>query len=142
MGVDGDQAAQGVLRVASAAMAGAMRAVSVEVGEDPRDGALIAYGGAGPLLASLLARELDIKTVVVPNYAGNFSAWGLFEQDVVRSAALTIVARLDDAGIRTAEKNTGRPVYAARGAGRAARHGNCDARGGIRTCGTPVRSTR
>lgn len=104
MGVDGDQAAQGVLRVASAAMAGAMRAVSVEVGEDPRDGALIAYGGAGPLLASLLARELDIKTVVVPNYAGNFSAWGLLEQDVVRSAALTIVARLDDAGIRTAEK--------------------------------------
>ena len=81
-----------------------MRAVSVEVGEDPRDGALIAYGGAGPLLASLLARELDITTVVVPNYAGNFSAWGLLEQDVVRSAALTIVARLDDAGIQVAEE--------------------------------------
>ena len=55
------EAAQGVLRVAGASMAGAMRAVSVEVGEDPRDGALIAYGGAGPLLASLLARELAIE---------------------------------------------------------------------------------
>ena len=87
------------MRVAGASMAGAMRAVSVEVGEDPRDGALIAYGGAGPLLASLLARELSIKTVVVPNYAGNFSAWGLLEQDVVRSAALTIVSRLDREGI-------------------------------------------
>ena len=104
LGVGGEQAAQGVMRVASAAMAGAMRAVSVEVGEDPRDGALIAYGGAGPLLASLLARELGITTVVVPNYAGNFSAWGLLEQDVVRSAALTIVARLDDAGIQVAEE--------------------------------------
>jgi N-methylhydantoinase A len=104
LGVDGEQAAHGVLRVASAAMAGAMRAVSVEVGEDPRHGALIAFGGAGPLLASLLARELSIKTVVVPNYAGNFSAWGLLEQDVVRSAALTIVSGLDDGGIRTADE--------------------------------------
>ena len=103
LGIEAEQAAQGVMRVAGASMAGAMRAVSVEVGEDPRDGALIAYGGAGPLLASLLARELSIKTVVVPNYAGNFSAWGLLEQDVVRSAALTIVSRLDREGIARAE---------------------------------------
>ena len=98
------QAAQGVLRVASASMAGAIRAVSIEVGEDPRDSALIAYGGAGPLFASLLARELGIRTIVVPNYAGNFSAWGLLEQDVVRSAALTIVAPLGDGGAARAEE--------------------------------------
>ncbi len=120
LGLEPEQAAQGVLRVASAAMAGAMRAVSVEVGEDPRDGALIAYGGAGPLLASLLARELGIGTIVVPNYAGNFSAWGLLEQDVVRSAALTIVRPLDAEGIARAEETLGTLFARARGAARAA----------------------
>jgi N-methylhydantoinase A len=95
--------AQGVLRVVTANMAGAIRAVSIEVGEDPRRAALIAYGGAGPLFASLLARELGIKTIVIPNYAGNFSAWGLLKQDVVRSAALTVVSPLDDHGIARAE---------------------------------------
>ncbi len=104
LGLDAEQAAQGVLRVASASMAGAIRAVSIEVGEDPRGGALIAYGGAGPLFASLLARELGIKTIVIPNYAGNFSAWGLLEQDLVRSAALTILASLDAQGVARAER--------------------------------------
>jgi N-methylhydantoinase A len=103
LGLEPEKAAQGVLRVASASMAGAIRAVSIEVGEDPRRGALIAYGGAGPLFASLLASELGVETVVIPNYAGNFSAWGLLEQDVVRSAALTIVAPLDVDGIGRAE---------------------------------------
>lgn len=96
--------AQGVIRIAAAAMAGAMRAVSIEVGQDPRNGALIAYGGAGPLFGSLLARELQIGTLVIPNYAGNFSAWGLLEQDMVRSAALTIIVGLDADGIAAAER--------------------------------------
>jgi N-methylhydantoinase A len=104
LGLDAEQAAQGVLRVAGASMAGAIRAVSIEVGEDPRDGALIAYGGAGPLFASLLARELGIRTIVIPNYAGNFSAWGLLEQDLVRTAALTIVEPLGGAGLTRAEE--------------------------------------
>jgi N-methylhydantoinase A len=104
LGLESEQAARGVLRVAGATMAGAIRAVSIEVGEDPRSAALIAYGGAGPLFASLLARELGIRTIVIPNYAGNFSAWGLLEQDVVRSAALTIVSPLDDEGIARAQR--------------------------------------
>jgi N-methylhydantoinase A len=104
IGLEPEQAARGVLRVAGATMAGAIRAVSIEVGEDPRSAALIAYGGAGPLFASLLARELGIRTIVIPNYAGNFSAWGLLEQDVVRSAALTIVSPLDDEGIARAQR--------------------------------------
>ena len=104
LGMDTERAAQGILRVANASMAGAIRAVSIEVGEDPREAALIAYGGAGPLFASLLARELGIGTIVIPNYAGNFSAWGLLEQDVVRSAALTIVAPLNDHGIARTER--------------------------------------
>ena len=104
LGLEPEQAARGVLRVASATMAGAIRAVSIEVGEDPRSAALIAYGGAGPLFASLLARELGIRTIVIPNYAGNFSAWGLLEQDVVRSAALTIVSPLDGDGVVRAQQ--------------------------------------
>ena len=103
-----EEAARGVLRVAGATMAGAIRAVSIEVGEDPRSAALIAYGGAGPLFASLLARELGIGTIVIPNYAGNFSAWGLLEQDVVRSAALTIVSPLDDGGLARAQETIDR----------------------------------
>jgi N-methylhydantoinase A len=108
LGLDADRAAQGVLRVAGAAMAGAIRAVSIEVGEDPRRSALIAYGGAGPLFASLLAAELGIRQVVVPSYAGNFSAWGLLEQDVVRSAALTILSTLDTEGVVRAEETLAR----------------------------------
>jgi len=104
LGLDAEHAAQGVLRVVAASMAGATRAVSIEVGEDPRRAALIGYGGAGPLFAPLLARELGMRTIVVPKHAGNFSAWGLLEQDVVRSAALTIVSPLDQQGIARAEE--------------------------------------
>jgi N-methylhydantoinase A len=103
LGLDVEHVARGVMEIAGASMAGAMRAVSIEVGQDPREGALIAYGGAGPLFGSLLARELDIGTVVIPNHAGNFSAWGLLEQDMVRSAARTIVAPLTGDGLSAAE---------------------------------------
>jgi N-methylhydantoinase A len=104
LGLDVQHTAVGILRIAGATMAGAIRAVSIEVGQDPRDGALIAYGGAGPLFGSLLAQELAIGTVVVPRHAGNFSAWGLLEQDMVRSAALTIVQPLDTDGLASAEQ--------------------------------------
>jgi N-methylhydantoinase A len=103
LGLDVEQVARGVMQIAAANMAGAMRAVSIEVGQDPRDGALVAYGGAGPLFGALLAHELGMRTIVVPNHAGNFSAWGLLEQDMVRSAALTIVAPLTADGIARAE---------------------------------------
>ena len=130
------------MRIAGASMAGAIRAVSIEVGEDPREGALIAYGGAGPLFGSLLARELGIGTVVIPNYAGNFSAWGLLEQDMVRSAALTIVAPLDDEGIGRAEDDPREALRAARRAGREARRGRRRPTKRSSTCATRARSTR
>src|SRR5947209_8098719 len=79
LGLDPEPAARGVWAVAGAAMAGAIRAVSIEVGEDPRAAALIAYGGAGPLFASLLARELGIRTNVISNFAGYFSSRGALE---------------------------------------------------------------
>jgi N-methylhydantoinase A/oxoprolinase/acetone carboxylase beta subunit len=83
-------------------MADAIREVTGERGQDPREATLVAFGGAGPLFATMLARELDIGHVVVPPYAGNFSAWGLLGQDLVRSSASTSVASLTEEGIEAA----------------------------------------
>jgi N-methylhydantoinase A len=77
-------------------MAQAVVAITIERGEDPRGAALMAFGGAGPLFGCLLARELGVTTVVVPNAAGNFSAWGLLCEDVVRSSARTFIRPLTD----------------------------------------------
>jgi N-methylhydantoinase A len=107
LGLGVDEAAQGTVRIANAAMANAIRSVTVEQGQDPRRAALIAFGGAGPLFATLLARELDIARIVVPNYAGNFSAWGLLGQDLTRSAAMTSIKRLDSEGLATANRLLG-----------------------------------
>jgi N-methylhydantoinase A len=99
-----DQVAQGILTIASAAMAGAIRQISIEIGEDPRDSALVAYGGAGPMFGTLLARELDIDTVIVPRAAGGFSAWGLLCSDVVRSLSRTHFAMLGDESLEHASR--------------------------------------
>ena len=52
------------------------------------------FGGAGPLFGTLLARELEIREIVVPPYAGNFSAWGLLGADLTQTAARTRIMRL------------------------------------------------
>jgi N-methylhydantoinase A/oxoprolinase/acetone carboxylase beta subunit len=69
--------ADGVVAVVDAAMAHAVRVVTVEQGVDPRDLALLAFGGAGPLHACAVADELGMRTVVVPARAGVFSALGI-----------------------------------------------------------------
>lgn len=81
--------AVGIIKIACANCANAIREITVEQGIDPRTLTVLAFGGAGPLLATQLARELDIEKVLVPPYAGNFSAWGLLGSDVVRSTART-----------------------------------------------------
>jgi len=102
IGLDVGGVAEGILKIASASMAGAIRSVTVEQGQDPRRASLIAFGGAGPLFGTLLARELQIRQVVVPKHAGNFSAWGLLAQDIMRSAARTHIRKLDDEGLSSA----------------------------------------
>jgi N-methylhydantoinase A len=91
---DGEAVARGVLTIAAAAMANAIREITVERGRDPRAATLLAFGGAGPVFATLLARELGVAAIVVPPYAGNFSAWGLLGADLTRTAARTRIARL------------------------------------------------
>lgn len=88
-------AAIGIIKIACANMANAIREITVEQGVDPRELKLLAFGGAGPLLATQIARELNIRQIIVPPYAGNFSAWGLLGSDLLRSAARTQLFRLN-----------------------------------------------
>lgn len=82
LGLSIEQAADGVLRVVNAAMARAIRVMTVERGIDPRRFTLVAFGGAGPLHAVDLARGLGMLRVMVPVAPGNFSALGLLAAPV------------------------------------------------------------
>jgi N-methylhydantoinase A len=88
-----EDAAAGIARVASAAMAQAVRVVTVERGIDPRELALVPFGGAGPLHAAQIADELGMRRVVVPVASGVLSAFGLVvaerRRDLVESVLLT-----------------------------------------------------
>ncbi len=77
LGLELREAAAGVHRIANARMTRALRSVSSEKGRDPRDFAIVAYGGSGPVHAAGLADDLGVRTVVVPPVAGLFSAVGL-----------------------------------------------------------------
>jgi len=90
--VDRVAMAEGVLRIAVANMTSAIKEISVMRGLDPRDFALLAYGGAGPLHAVAIAEELGVKTVIVPPMPGNFSALGLLVADVRRDFVQTRVS--------------------------------------------------
>lgn len=94
-----DDVARGILTIVSANMANAIREITVERGQDPRRAKLLAFGGAGPLFATLLARELDMREIVVPPYAGNFSAWGLLGADLTQTAARTRITRLEPGAV-------------------------------------------
>lgn len=89
--------AAGMLKIAAAAMANAMREISVEQGLDPRDMVLLPFGGAGPMMATLLADEMGMGRIVVPPFAGIFSAWGLLGADMVQGASRTLILPFDDA---------------------------------------------
>ncbi|MEX2025138.1 MAG: hydantoinase/oxoprolinase family protein, partial [Thermoleophilaceae bacterium] len=77
LGIAADDAAAGILRVAATEMAQAVRVVTVERGIDPRELPLVAFGGAGPLHATAIAAELDIRRVIAPTASGVLSALGL-----------------------------------------------------------------
>ena len=95
LGLSMEKMAEGILRIAVASMAAAIKEVSVLRGIDPRDFALLSYGGAGPLQAAAIAEELGMRTVVVPPLPGNFSAFGLLVADVRRDFVRTKVATVD-----------------------------------------------
>jgi N-methylhydantoinase A len=88
--------ADGIVRLAEAHMAQALRKISVEQGRDPRECVLVSFGGAGPLHACALARELRIQRVVVPQFPGALSAYGILISDGVRDYARTVMLKPDD----------------------------------------------
>lgn len=103
LGVSGVEAAGAVLQIGNLKMAGAIRMVSVAKGNDPRDFALFAFGGAGPLHASALARELGIPTVLVPARPGITNALGCVVADLRHDFVRTLnqpVASLDEERVR------------------------------------------
>ncbi len=98
LGLDATQTALGMVEVVEAHMERAIRRVSVEEGADPRTSSLIAFGGAGPLHASALAKRLEMLGVIIPAHAGVFSAFGLLLSPprVDRALSVTIEAATAD----------------------------------------------
>jgi N-methylhydantoinase A len=88
--MDAEASAAAILSVANASMAEAIRFVSVEKGFDPRDFAIFAFGGAGPLHASVLARELGVPKILVPMLPGITSALGCVLSDVRHDFGITV----------------------------------------------------
>lgn len=95
IGISVEEAAEGILSVTNAAMVRAIRVMTVERGQDPRQFILMPYGGAGPLHAVDLARQLNVKQVLVPVAPGNFSALGLLVAPVRYDAVQTYQAHGD-----------------------------------------------
>ncbi len=100
LGMDVMATAQGIISVVIANMARAIRVISVQRGHDPRDYALVAFGGAGPLHAARLARELEIRRILVPLTPGIMCATGLLQTDLRADFATTNLTLLNDDAIR------------------------------------------
>ena len=95
LGLSVEQAAEAVIRIANTHMAGAIRMVSISMGADPRDFALFAFGGAGPLHAVALARELNVPKVLIPARPGITNALGCVVADLRHDFVRTLNRPLD-----------------------------------------------
>jgi N-methylhydantoinase A len=89
--MDPVQTAFGIIEIANAHMERALRVISIERGHDPRDFALLSFGGAGGLHTADLARRLGVPRVVVPPYAATFSAFGMLVADIVKDYTQTVM---------------------------------------------------
>jgi N-methylhydantoinase A len=94
--IDLHELAGGIVRIAVARMTSSIREISIARGHDPREFTLVAFGGAGPMHAALVAEELAIPRVLIPQHPGNFSALGLLVSDVKHDDARTRVGLLHE----------------------------------------------
>ena len=92
-----EEAAAGVLEINDTRAADLLREMTIARGRDPRNFTLVAFGGAGPLVAAYVAREIGMERVVIPLAPGNFSAVGLLLADVVHDAMRTYTVPLEQA---------------------------------------------
>src|SRR5580704_8979151 len=97
LGMSATQAADGILRIAATAMSYAVKGVTTQRGLDAGDFALVAYGGAGPLHAVAVAREIGIRNVIIPYAPGVFSAFGMLFSDLRYDYVRTHLMSLTDA---------------------------------------------
>lgn len=95
LGLSVEQAAAGILQIASAKVADLIREVTVARGRDPRRFALVGYGGMGPLEIASVLTELNVPLAIIPPTPGTFSALGLIDADIVTDTARTLIARVD-----------------------------------------------
>ncbi|AOH54624.1 hypothetical protein ABE28_009705 [Peribacillus muralis] len=100
-----ERLAWGIIEVANASMVGALRVVSSRRGHDPRDFALIAFGGAGPLHATALAKELGVRKVIVPATPGVLCALGLLLSDIRHDFSQTEVSAMANVDEHTTEQS-------------------------------------
>lgn len=90
------EASEGIFNVTLANTVGAIREITVEKGIDPREFTMCAYGGAGPMFAPLLARELGMNEILIPQAPSVFSAWGMLMADVVYDFSQTRISVLSE----------------------------------------------
>ena len=93
------QAAQGIVDIVNSNMADAIRMISIERGHDPREYALVAFGGAGPVHAGRIGEELGIKKVIIPPNPGVFSAMGLVCTDLKRDYVRSLYTLMAEEGV-------------------------------------------
>jgi N-methylhydantoinase A len=94
-----DEAALGIIKIVNTNMSGLLQSMTVKRGYDPRDFALVAFGGAGPIHAAEIARELNIPTVIVPPFPGVFSAWGMLMADLRHDFTRTYIKLMEEADL-------------------------------------------
>ena len=97
LGLSTSATAEGVIAIANAHLEAALRRVSIDRGEDPRDYTLLAFGGAGPLHAGQLMRDLSMQDAVIPRHPGLFSAAGLLATDLRIDESATVLRTIDTA---------------------------------------------
>ncbi|SES13315.1 hydantoinase/oxoprolinase family protein [Psychrobacillus sp. OK032] len=95
IGLSVQETAEGICDIANAKMADAIRTLTVKRGIDPRDFTLVAFGGAGPMHAVLIADLLDMKKVFIPSVSGTFSAWGMLQTDIRFDTVRNYVANIN-----------------------------------------------
>lgn len=99
LGLTPAEAARGVFDVLLARTVSAIREITVQEGYDPREFSMLAYGGAGPLFVPLVAREMGVREVIVPQAPAGFSAWGMLMTDLMQEYSETAVGLLSHIGM-------------------------------------------
>lgn len=96
IGLSVEKTAEGIVDIANAKMADAIRNITVRKGIDPRELTMVAYGGAGPMHAALIGELLGIGKIIVPNASGTFSARGMLQTDIRYDTVRNYVAELSN----------------------------------------------